>query len=81
MRLSAADSIVTPHVGVWIETSNIMRAYKNIVVTPHVGVWIETNPLWLRLAGLSFVTPHVGVWIETCVFRVRDSRDSESHLM
>ena len=36
--------MVTPHVGVWIETVlAISRAYLECV-TPHVGVWIETNP-------------------------------------
>ena len=34
--------IVTPHVGVWIETE--LHINNNYVeyVTPHVGVWIET---------------------------------------
>ena len=34
--------LVTPFVGVWIETSQA-NAYKEFaVVTPFVGVWIET---------------------------------------
>ena len=34
---------VTPHVGVWIETSEPVRLTRAAVVTPHVGVWIETQ--------------------------------------
>ena len=32
-----------PHVGMWIETSAIMRAsFRVMGVMPHVGMWIET---------------------------------------
>ena len=34
--------IVTPHVGVWIETTAIYWGSYLLKVTPHVGVWIET---------------------------------------
>ena len=34
--------IVTPFVGVWIETSKFARSKIAICVTPFVGVWIET---------------------------------------
>ena len=34
--------IVTPCVGVWIETSQASIAGKGVCVTPCVGVWIET---------------------------------------
>ena len=34
--------VVTPHVGVWIETQNMKINQMNNEVTPHVGVWIET---------------------------------------
>ena len=34
---------VTPHVGVWIETSQKVDMEMEYVVTPHVGVWIETH--------------------------------------
>ncbi len=38
--------IVTPHVGVWIETE-VERDYSVCrYVTPHVGVWIETESLF-----------------------------------
>ena len=39
--------MVTPHVGVWIETfhENVWSVTNG--VTPHVGVWIETFPLFL----------------------------------
>ena len=33
---------VTPHVGVWIETSQGFEKFEARDVTPHVGVWIET---------------------------------------
>ena len=34
--------MVTPFVGVWIETVSIMSCRKRLRVTPFVGVWIET---------------------------------------
>ena len=34
--------IVTPFVGVWIETSSITKNHFRKNVTPFVGVWIET---------------------------------------
>ena len=37
-----ALAMVTPHVGVWIETPNTPRPSSHFMVTPHVGVWIET---------------------------------------
>ena len=33
---------VTPHAGVWIETSLMAGCVRWLVVTPHAGVWIET---------------------------------------
>ena len=33
---------VTPHAGVWIETSLMAQMAILIKVTPHAGVWIET---------------------------------------
>ena len=58
------QALVTPFVGVWIETSN--KQYNDIMdmVTPFVGVWIETHDLD-ELRILPDVTPFVGVWIET----------------
>ena len=56
--------LVTPHVGVWIETLNTDKQQLENMVTPHVGVWIETMPLKLK-SLVIIVTPHVGVWIET----------------
>ena len=35
--------MVTPHVGVWIETKTLQPVAKGYAVTPHVGVWIETS--------------------------------------
>ena len=56
--------IVTPFVGVWIETSlNSLNALREIV-TPFVGVWIET-PTPILVWSVRQVTPFVGVWIET----------------
>ena len=34
--------IVTPFVGVWIETTGKTLGHKPMIVTPFVGVWIET---------------------------------------
>ena len=34
--------MVTPYVGVWIETQLYMPGGKPDMVTPYVGVWIET---------------------------------------
>ena len=36
--------MVTPHVGVWIETKQEGGNRRALGVTPHVGVWIETSP-------------------------------------
>ena len=35
--------LVTPHVGVWIETYSPRAPTALNTVTPHVGVWIETQ--------------------------------------
>ena len=34
--------IVTPYVGVWIETEKAIAVFGDTKVTPYVGVWIET---------------------------------------
>ena len=34
--------IVTPYVGVWIETDILLEDRARQYVTPYVGVWIET---------------------------------------
>ena len=36
-------TVVTPFVGVWIETRNGQYWYAAELVTPFVGVWIETK--------------------------------------
>ena len=57
--------LVTPCVGVWIETKS-NDTYKFFKwVTPCVGVWIETCN-WFLACTFFIVTPCVGVWIETC---------------
>ena len=56
--------IVTPCVGVWIETSLMLTLEMASAVTPCVGVWIETIRIE-RYGSPYFVTPCVGVWIET----------------
>ena len=58
--------LVTPYVGVWIETYGLRNAIDYGTVTPYVGVWIETfmslsssgvgmsHPTWvcgLKLSG------------------------------
>ena len=63
--------IVTPFVGVWIETW----------VTGYDEIFLKSHPSWvcgLKLISIlskligHFVTPFVGVWIETLVFLVLD---------
>ena len=56
--------IVTPFVGVWIETARQVKFIMMHSVTPFVGVWIETD-LYIPLRERIKVTPFVGVWIET----------------
>ena len=61
---SGKGMLVTPFVGVWIETHTTDAEKAAAKVTPFVGVWIET----LKENGGIFehgVTPFVGVWIET----------------
>ena len=36
-------SLVTPYVGVWIETMSFKKSDICHIVTPYVGVWIETG--------------------------------------
>ena len=67
--------MVTPYVGVWIETIKEENQFVEPVVTPYVGVWIET-PTCDCFQNHSQVTPYVGVWIETSIiifFKVRKS--------
>ena len=56
--------LVTPYVGVWIETLDQCRNVFPMLVTPYVGVWIETMSMEV-FPGCTIVTPYVGVWIET----------------
>ena len=56
--------IVTPFVGVWIETRLECYHRRRQSVTPFVGVWIETQ-LDKKTWRQQIVTPFVGVWIET----------------
>ena len=39
--------VVTPFVGVWIETHLSASVLHVVSVTPFVGVWIETNEIEL----------------------------------
>ena len=65
--------MVTPFVGVWIETYYGMKILVPTKVTPFVGVWIETL-LSGKSATSHTVTPFVGVWIETLKYlRVADN--------
>ena len=43
--------MVTPHVGVWIETKRYWDEALNAAVTPHVGVWIETSFRFTKTSG------------------------------
>ena len=58
------DGIVTPYVGVWIETLCQSNVSMQPIVTPYVGVWIETIQRPKQIVYIQ-VTPYVGVWIET----------------
>ena len=71
--------IVTPFVGVWIETRLriVLRLCRG--VTPFVGVWIETT-LIIKQNEKTPVTPFVGVWIETS-FRRLNFPCSPSHTL
>ena len=42
-RGQSLTSLVTPYVGVWIETKGLRIRVNSIDVTPYVGVWIETT--------------------------------------
>ena len=41
--INELDEIVTPYVGVWIETTDKRHQDQLSHVTPYVGVWIETG--------------------------------------
>ena len=41
--MGKASGLVTPYVGVWIETCKLLDMLGYGSVTPYVGVWIETN--------------------------------------
>ena len=64
--ISYTTHIVTPYVGVWIETIKLWRPWELCRVTPYVGVWIETTFTLLSLYPTT-VTPYVGVWIEPTI--------------
>ena len=59
--------LVTPCVGVWIETTKGKPTSSEVSVTPCVGVWIETYET-LHFYAVGEVTPCVGVWIETVMY-------------
>ena len=64
MRLELC--LVTPCVGVWIETIGTYLILRHDPVTPCVGVWIETRAHH-HCTPKTAVTPCVGVWIETSI--------------
>ena len=45
--------IVTPYVGVWIETVSLYIKETSYAVTPYVGVWIETLPRLRTVSDLQ----------------------------
>ena len=47
--------VVTPFVGVWIETMDLSTQLEQVNVTPFVGVWIETT---LRIISNNVATSH-----------------------
>ena len=48
-------SLVTPCVGVWIETQTRTKSQRFYEVTPCVGVWIETQK---RAITLNYLGSH-----------------------
>ena len=70
--------VVTPFVGVWIETPPVEEPTPPPSVTPFVGVWIETVDASIALQK-SQVTPFVGVWIETKPYLAETLKEIESH--
>ena len=42
MKYQVGDKVVTPYMGVWIETKNSICVSDIVRVTPYMGVWIET---------------------------------------
>ena len=58
--------MVTPYVGVWIETGYAKIEIVVNAVTPYVGVWIETS--MAQYSAISkMVTPCVGIYgLEHC---------------
>ena len=62
--LEAAEVIVTPYVGVWIETK--WFTLLNLLVMSHtLRGCVDWNKESKRRSLAGFVTPYVGVWIET----------------
>ena len=54
---------VAPHVGAWIEITDIEFYLPSPLVAPHVGAWIEILTS-LKKYVIIRVAPHVGAWIE-----------------
>ena len=54
---------VAPHVGAWIEISQINLNEQEAQVAPHVGAWIEILTS-REMKKRHEVAPHVGAWIE-----------------
>jgi len=61
MGLSETGIKVTPHTGVWIETSKIHIIATLRAVTPHTGVWIETELAALLFPSTISHPPYGGV--------------------
>jgi len=53
LAFTQSPSMVTPCVGVWIETLNSIDVRSSTLVTPCVGVWIETSILLMFVILLS----------------------------
>ena len=65
-RIRSSEGVypVTPHVGVWIETTVIMDEFSQATSLPTWECGLKLTGV-LHSAGGTHVTPHVGVWIET----------------
>ena len=75
----ASRFVVTPFVGVWIETILFCTFSIALEVTPFVGVWIETFNSNDNIQKPN-VTPFVGVWIETAT-ALQKYKEIQSHTL
>ena len=72
--------VVTPHVGVWIETTGSLGDYLGL--PSHTSCrCVDWNFACSENDCHEYVTPHVGVWIETQGNDFDLNLETMSHLM